>query len=115
MTTVTQEVGVMAYGSVYTKSGAKTYVFRNSKNEEIFRFRLHGIFSVESGVGATCTEASHSVSIADTAWELNSASSYPYIDQAIGNASFSLKLNGITLDTKSCHVVLTCDKDGVLK
>lgn len=113
--TVTQEAGVMAYGSVYSQSGAKTYVFRDAKNKEVCRFKVHGTFSVNSGVSATCTDTSYSTSITDTSWELVSASTYASGNQAIGDAIFSQKQNGSTVDTKSCHVVLTCDENGKLK
>lgn len=113
--TVTQEAGVMPYGSVYSRSGSKTYVFRNADNEEVCSFKLHGTFSVNSGVGATCTSTSYTTSITDTAWQVDSASSYASGNQAIGDASFVKKWLGIKFDTKSCHVVLTCDGNGTLK
>lgn len=113
--TVTQEDGVMAYGSVYSQSGAKTYVFRDSKNRELWRFKLHGTFSVNSGVSATCTDTSYSASITNTDWELDSASTYASGNQAVGDATFAKKIMGITVDTQSCHVVLTCDENGTLK
>ncbi len=113
--TVTQDVGAVAYGSVYSKSGSKTYVYRNGDNEEVLSFKLHGTFSVNSGVGATCTSTSYTTSISDTAWQLDSASSYASGNQAIGDATFVKKRFGIKFDTKNSHIVLTCDENGTLK
>lgn len=113
--TVKQEAGIMPCGTVYEKSGSKAGVFRDKNGTELWRFTVRGTFSVNSGVSATCTKTSYSSSITDTTWERSSASTYASGNQAIGDATFIQKENGVTVETRSAHVVLTCDENGNLK
>lgn len=101
--------------AVSTKTGSKTYSLKDSDGSVIWQFTEKGTFSVNKGVSATCTAASHTVKIVDTAWKNTEATSKKSGNQAIGDATFIKKLLGlITTDTKTCHVVLTCDKNGKL-
>lgn len=97
-----------------TKTGSKYYIMRNKDGKELWRFTVHGTFSVTSGVKAVCTKATYSIKITDTAWEKESASVKNSGSQAIGDATFIRKLLFVTVETKSCHVVLNCDKNGNL-
>lgn len=112
--TVTQEVGGITRASVYEQSGSKYQILRNKDGEELWRFTVHGTFSVNPGVSATCTKASYSSSITESAWELSYASAYASENQAIGNATFVKKQNGKVVETKYSHVGLTCDENGKL-
>lgn len=111
---VAEETSITPYGSVYTKTGSKYYIMRNSNGQELWRFTVHGTFSVNEGVSATCTKASYTISITEKGWENESASAYASGNQAIGDATFIKKVLFIKTDTRSCHVVLSCDKNGVL-
>lgn len=97
-----------------TKTANKHFVLRNSDGDELARFTLTGTFSINQGVSSTCTAASHTTSIADTAWSVKSATSSKSGNQAIGDGEFIRKLLFVTVETKSCHLVLTCDKNGNL-
>ncbi len=111
---VTDESGLLTRASSYTKTGSKYYVLRNKDGDELWRFTVRGTFSVNSGKSSTCTAASYNISITDDAWENESASTRRSGNQAVGDATFIKKLLFITTETKSCHVVLTCDTNGKL-
>ena len=111
--TVTEDIPATR-GTLSHKSGSKDYVLTNKYGNELWRFTVHGTFSINSGVSATCTAASYSVSITNDAWENESASAYYSESQAIGDATFIKKLLSITVESKSCHVTLTCDSKGNL-
>ena len=106
------EIGDRA--TAYTKSGSKTYTMRNSSGDVLWKFTVHGTFSVNAGVSATCTNTSYSTSNIASGWSLKSGSSYASSNKAIGDGTFEHKVLFIVTETKSCHVVLTCDVTGNL-
>lgn len=98
-----------------SKTGSKTYTKKNSSGDVLWEFVEKGTFSVDKGVSSTCTAASHTYSIKNSAWKNTKATSKKSGNQAIGDGTFEQKLLGIiTVDTVNCHVVLTCDKNGKL-
>lgn len=111
---VTEESTTLARTSSYSKSGSKHYIFFDKDKVELWRFSVHGTFTVNPGLSSTCTEDSSSISISDDAWQTESSSTYHSGNQAIGNAVFIKKLLFITIDTQNCNVVLTCDSNGNL-
>ncbi len=111
--TVTQTASPAVKGGTYTKSGSKTYTYKEDGNVK-WKFTVHGTFSVNSGVSATCTAASYSVSDLASGWSLKTASTSRSGNTAVGDATFQYKVLLIVTKTKSCHVVLTCDSNGNL-
>lgn len=111
---VSEESTALTRASAYSKSGSKHYVFFDQDKVELWRFTVHGTFTVNPGISATCTEDSYSIDISDNAWKNESASIYHSGNQAIGDAVFIEKLLFITIDTINCNVVLSCDSDGNL-
>lgn len=114
MTIIVTETSREARGAVYDKTGASHGILHDKNGNELWRFTVYGSFSVNPGVSATCTSASYSISITDSAWQNQSASASYSGNQAAGDATFIRKLLGITVETKGCHVVLTCDSNGNL-
>ena len=112
--TVTEEVSKSTRGTVYSKAGSKDYVRRGTSGEELYRFTVHGTFTVATGVHAMCTTSSYSVNISDNAWSNKSASTYEHSNQAVGNATFTKKILFVTTDTRDCQVILSCDANGQL-
>ena len=112
--TITQEVSKTTRGTVYNTSGSKSYVHIGTSGEELFRFTVHGTFTVTTGVNAMCTASSYSVNIFNDAWSNKSASTYEYSNQAIGNATFIKKVLFVTTDTETPQVILSCDANGQL-
>ncbi len=111
---VSEESTTLTRASGYSKSGSKHYVFFDQDKVELWRFTVHGTFTVNPGISVTCTEDSYSIDISDDAWQNESASTYHSGSQAIGNAVFIEKFLFITIDTINCNVVLSCDSNGNL-
>lgn len=105
---------IAPFATTYEKSGKKSYTAKNSDGETLFSFTVHGTFSVNSGVSATCTKSSYSYSVSSSAWELKSASSSRSGNKAIGDGEFIKKILFVKVDTLNAHVVLTCDNNGQL-
>ncbi len=105
---------VVTMGTTYTKTGSKNTVATNDKGEELWRFTLNGTFSVNPGVSATCTQASHTVKITSNAWQNETATSSKSGNQAIGYGKFVRKVLFITVETREANLTLTCDKNGNL-
>ena len=72
--TVLEKTDQTARGTAYYKNGSKSYVFYHKDGTESHRFTLSGSFYVNPGVSSSCTKASHSVTITDTAWGNDSVS-----------------------------------------
>ena len=111
---VTEESSAPTRSASYSRSGSKYYIFYDQNKKELWRFTVYGTFTVNSGVSATCTESSYSITIYDDTWENESASVYHSGNQAIGHAVFIKKYLFFTVDTQNCNVVLTCDANGNL-
>lgn len=111
---VAEESTALTRASVYSKSGSKHYVYTDKDNNELWRFSVHGTFTVNSGISATCTEDSYDFDIFDDAWHNESASSSHSENQARGDAVFIEKILFITTYTKHCDVILSCDSNGNL-
>ena len=113
--TIAERVAKVAdRATAYSKSGSKTYTMCNSSGNVLWKFTVHGTFSVNAGVSATCTKTSYSTSNIASGWSLKTGSSYASGNKAIGDGTFEHKVLFIVTETKSCHVVLTCDVNGNL-
>lgn len=109
-----EEPTALTRTSTYSKSGSKHYVFYDKDKVELWRFSVHGTFTIDPGINSTCTADSYSISISDDTWQNESVSTYNSGNQAIGDATFIQKYLFITINTQDCHVVLTCDINGNL-
>lgn len=105
---------VVPLANTFEKSGSKTYTAKNADKKTLFTFTVHGTFSVNKGVSASCKKATCSYSIADSAWEKKSMSAACSGNKAIGNGEFIKKLLFITVDSLSPRVVLNCNNNGNL-
>lgn len=105
---------ITPFATTYEKSGKKSYTAKNSDGDTLFSFTVHGTFSINSGVSATCTKSSYTYSISSSAWELKSTSASRTSNKAIGDAEFIKKILLIKVDTLNPHVVLSCSNNGSL-
>ena len=112
--TLTEDTTASAHATTYSKSGSKHYVFYNEEKVELWRFTVHGTFSINPGISSTCTADSYSVNISDKSWQNESASSYKSGNQSVGDATFIQKYLFITIKVQDCHVTLSCDSNGNL-
>lgn len=111
---VAEESTALTRASIYSKSGSKHYVFSDKDDNELWRFTVHGTFTVNPGISVTCTKDSYSIDISDDTWHNESAATYHSGNQAIGDAAFVKKFLFIPVDTINCNVILSCDNNGNL-
>lgn len=109
--TVSQKPQMARAGKTY--SGSKTYTEHNSSGEVLWQFVIKGTFTVSSNV-PICTSATHSYKIVKDEWSCVSHSATKAGNVAIGNGKFERKLLFITMETATCTVKLSCDKNGKL-
>lgn len=96
-----------------SKTGTKTYIFRDSVGEEKWRAELTATFSY-TGSTAHCTASNCKVTITDTAWYQISSSASKSANTATGEVVMGYKFLGIKIDEKTVAMNLRCDVNGVL-
>ena len=108
------EAEVITSKGTVTKNGFKTAAYRDSNNNILCSFTIHGTFSVNTGVSATCTAASYSYTAPGSGWSLKTASATKSGSSAVGTSTFVKKVLLVTVDTRNLNCTLTCSKNGVL-
>ncbi len=96
-----------------TKTGSKTYTYRNSSGDEEWRAVLKGTFSY-TGSSATCTASSCTVTITNTAWYQVSKTASKSGASAVAELTMGRKFLGITVDKETVSMSITCDANGNL-
>ena len=96
-----------------TKSGSKATTNYDSSGKAMWKVTLNGSFTY-NGSSATCTSASHSVTIYEDSWYVYSQNSYKSGNKAIAKVVMKKKLLGIVVETKEVNLTLACDKNGKL-
>ena len=96
-----------------TKSGSKVKSYYGSDGETEWSVTITGTFSY-TGSSATCTSASCSVTVYDSAWYTISKSASKSGSTATGNVTMGEKLLGVKVDEVSTSVSLKCDANGNL-
>ncbi|MCI9174930.1 MAG: hypothetical protein HFH49_08290 [Lachnospiraceae bacterium] len=94
------------------KTASKTYTLKTSSGTTAASFKLTATFNYPSGSSALCTYVSHSTSISDTKWKFSKKSSAKSGNTASGTFTANLVSSGITLESISKTITLTCDKYG---
>jgi hypothetical protein len=113
VTTIHEQVAPSSR-STYTKSGSKTQTVRNSSNVALFSYTVHGVFTVNPGISATCTSSTASHTIHDSAWSLASSTASRSGNRALATGVFNRRLLGIVVETRTLDLTLTCSVNGVL-
>lgn len=108
------EVDVVSSKGTITKSGTKTRTGYDSNNNVTCSFTVHGTFTVNTGVSATCTSSTYTYSTNGNGWSLKTASATKSGNSAIGTSTFVRKVLLITVDTLNLNCTLYCNKNGVL-
>lgn len=96
-----------------TISGSKTYEYTDSSNQLLWSYTVYGTYSY-NGSSATCTYDDDSYDIKDDNWHINSHSHYRSGNTAYGNATMKKKVLGITFDTVTANITLSCSPNGTL-
>lgn len=110
VTTITEEVNNTR---ATTKTGSKTSTYKNSDGEIQWTYKVTGTFSY-TGSSSTCTAVSDSYSISNNNWHMSSHSCSKSGNTANGTVTMKYKVLGITTDTVTRNVTLTCSATGVL-
>ena len=110
---ITIELVVMESRASGTKSGSKTYRYKDSDGVELWNATLTGTFSY-TGSSATCTASSVSVSIINDKWYTVSKSATKSGASAIGEVTMGRKVLGITITKETTNMRLTCSASGTL-
>ncbi len=108
------EEPAIARGAIFSKAGSKTATGYNDLNQAVFTFTVSGTFTVNTGVSASCINATWSHSIYHSNWSLDSASASAYANKAIGNATFVDSPQPGSVNTAPITVILTCNEYGEL-
>ena len=99
--------------SSYTRIGTKDVTKYDSSNNLDWKYTLTAPFNVNSGVSATCTNASYSYTINDAAWSFSNGSTSYQGNAAHGCGTFTYKILGfIVINTQDIDVSITCDVYG---
>lgn len=94
------------------KNATKTYTLKTESGSVVASFKLTASFTYPTITGATCTSVSHSTTISDSKWSFSEKSSSKSGNTATGSFTANLKSFGITVQTISRTITLTCDKYG---
>lgn len=104
----------IATAATVTKSGSKTQTAYDSDGDVLYTLTVHGTFSVVTGSSATCTASSYSYTAPGSGWSLKTGSATKSANKATANGTFVKKVLGITTQTKTASVTLTCSTSGTL-
>lgn len=95
-----------------TRTVSKTYTIKTASGSTAASFTLTATFRYPSGNSALCTYVSHDSSISDSQWNFNEKCSSKSGNTAQGNFTAKQKYSGITAQTISKSITLTCDRSG---
>lgn len=110
ITISTEEIPTRASG---TKTGRRTYTYKDSNNVEQWVAVLTASFSY-TGSSSTCTSASCSVTVSDSDWYEKSNTTTRSGNTATTELAMGQKFWGITVSTHSYTLTLSCDANGNL-
>lgn len=97
-----------------TVSGSKTSTYYRSDGIKAFSLTVYGTFSYDGTNPAVCSNSSYSHDIYQNDWSLKSASATKIGNTVTVTGTFIRKELGITVDTKTRTVSLSCDRNGNL-
>lgn len=95
------------------KSGSKTTTYKNSSGETQWTYKITGTFSY-TGSSSSCTAVSDSYTISNDNWHMSSHSCSKSGNTAYGTVTMKYKVLGVTFDTISKDLSLTCSATGIL-
>ena len=108
--TITEEAG---NSRATTKKASKNYTYKNSDGDILWTYKITGTFSY-TGSSSTCTAVSDSYTISNSSWHMDSHSTSRSGNTAYGTVTMKYKVLGVTFNTVSKDLSLTCSATGVL-
>lgn len=94
-------------------SGTKQFDYYDSSNDKVWTYSITGVFSY-NGSTSSCTAVSDSYSIINSNWHLDSHSCSKSGNTANGSITMKKKIIGITIDTVTRSLSLSCSANGTL-
>lgn len=95
------------------KSGSKVYTYSGSNGETLWTYKITGTFSY-TGSSSTCTAVSDSYTISNDNWHMSSHSCSKSGNTAYGTVTMKYKVLGITANTITRNISLSCSATGTL-
>lgn len=111
---ITNTVKITNNSRAYTKQGYRTATYYNSNDVVQWTYTLNATFSYNPGVSSTCTSVSDSYSISNDNWYIDSHSCWKSGNTAYGTVTMKHKLLGVTTQTVTRDISLSCDSYGNL-
>lgn len=96
-----------------TKSGIRNGKLYDPNGGAVATLTVHGTFRYD-GTTVTCTASTYTHQIHNSSWSLSSGSASKSGNTATAKGIFARKVLGITVDSKTLTVSLSCDKNGNL-
>lgn len=94
------------------KQGSKTYNHVSSGNT-VWSYTINGTFSYD-GSSSSCTSVSDSYTINNNSWHLNSHYCWKSGNTAYGSVTMDYKILGITTNSVTRDISLSCSANGTL-
>ncbi len=110
---ITIQTELLPTRAAQTVTGKKTYTYKNSSDEEVWRAVFSGTFTY-TGTTSTCTASSCTVTITNTSWYEVSKTTGKSGNTATADLVMGRKFLGITVQKETLNMSLTCDANGNL-
>lgn len=95
------------------KTASKSSTLYDPNGGSVATLTVHGTFRYD-GITVTCTASSYTYQIHNSSWSFSSGSASKSGNTATAKGTFARKVLGITVDSKTLTVSLSCDKNGNL-
>lgn len=96
-----------------TKTGSKTYTYKDSSGNAKWKATLDGTYAYD-GATYSCTAATCSVAVYDDGWNLDTKYAYRSGDTAYASVTMCHMVLGVMVEKSTYKLTLTCDKNGNL-
>ena len=110
VTTITEET---TNSRANTKTGSKTTTYSGADGVTEWTYKITGTFSY-TGSTSTCTAVSDSYTISNDNWHMSSHSCSKSGNTANGTVTMKYKVLGITANTITRNISLSCSASGTL-
>ena len=104
---------IVNHSRASVKTGTRTYTHKASDDTTLWTYKITGTFSY-TGSSSTCTAVSDSYTISNDNWHMSSHSCSKSGNTAYGTVTMKYKVLGITANTITKNISLSCSASGTL-
>ncbi len=104
---------IINYSRASVKTGSRTISHKDSDGTTLWTYKITGTFSY-TGSTSTCTAVSDSYTISNDNWHMSSHSCSKSGNTANGTVTMKYKVLGITANTITRNISLSCSASGTL-